>query len=226
MNWTGQIFHLVKKDLLLEWRQKYALGGILLYVLSTVFLIYIILNQGSLLDRMNYKIWSVLFWVTLLFAAVNAVAKSFSQEYKERQLYYYSLLNPKAVIMGKMLYNLVLMLILTLLCFGVFALIIGNPVKTLWVFLLAIVLGGSGFSFLLTMVSAIASKANNNVTLMAILSFPIILPLLLLLQKLAYNAFIINQTAVELLKDVGVLLTFDIMIVVLSLILFPFLWRD
>src|SRR5688572_21606096 len=90
-----EIFFLLKKDLLLEWRMRYAIGGILLYVVATVFMIYITLSTEGVDDLMNYHLWSILFWITMLFTAVNAIAKSFTQESRERQLYYYTLVRPQ-----------------------------------------------------------------------------------------------------------------------------------
>ena len=217
---------LVRKDLLLEWRQKYALGGILLYVVSTVFVIYVALQQGGGSNNLAKSIWNVLFWITILFTAVNAIAKSFTQENRERNLYYYTLVSPQAVILAKMLYNGVLMLLLTIICVIVFTLMIGAAVENWGVFAIIVFAGALGFSFVLTMISAIAAKAGNNATLMAILSFPVILPLILLLQKLSRYAFIELSTVGDmssLLMSVGAL---DAMLVVLSFILFPYLWRD
>lgn len=226
MKTISHITFLLKKDLLLEWRQKYALGGILLYVVSTVYIIYMILNQQGMSDRLTFKTWSILFWVTVLFTAVNAIAKSFSQESKERLLYYYSIVSPQAIILSKMFYNLLLMLLLTVLCFGAFTVMVGTPVKNFVIFLLAMFLGGAGFSFVLTMISAIAAKAHNSSTLMAILSFPILIPLLLLLQKFAGSAFFVDVDTAMVVQDIVVLLAFDAMLVALSYILFPYLWRD
>lgn len=217
---------LIRKDLLIEWRQKYALGGILLYVLATAYLIYIFLTQQSLGNRMDYRLWMILYWMTILFTAVNAIAKSFSQENRQRQLYYYTLVNPQAVILSKMIYNFFLMIILSMLCAVVFLLIIGNPVQYMGIFFLGILAGGSGFSFVLSMISAIASKAEQNATLMAILGFPVILPFILLLQKAVSKAFILGIDNTQLLKDFGVLFALDILLIALSLILFPYLWKE
>lgn len=226
MKLVKEIGTLVRKDLLLEWRQKYALGGIVLYVVSTVFVIYLINTQQGLLDRMDERIWSALFWITILFAAVNAVAKSFTQESKERQLYYYTVASPQAVILAKMLYNTLLMLLLAALCWGVFSVMVGPMVKTTFVFVAALLLGGTGFSFILTMVSGIAAKAGNNATLMAVLSFPIILPLIMLLQQLAQQAFFTQVEMDKLLQQMGTLALFDAMIVTLAFVLFPYIWHD
>jgi heme exporter protein B len=62
---------LLKKDLLLEWRQQYTFFGILIYLASTTFVIY--LTMGLPED----KVWNGLYWITLLFICINAVARSF-----------------------------------------------------------------------------------------------------------------------------------------------------
>lgn len=217
---------LIQKDLVIEWRQKYAIGGILLYVVATAYLIYIFLAQQSLQERMDYRLWMILYWMTILFTAVNAIAKSFNQEDRKRQIYYYTLVSPQAVILSKMIYNFFLMMLLAILCAIVFLLIIGNPVQNMGVFFLGIIAGGSGFSFVLSMISAIASKAEQNSTLMAILGFPVILPFLMLLQKAVSKAFISGFTSTELIQDFSVLFALDILLISLSLILFPYLWKE
>ena len=84
----SQFFTLLRKEILLEFRQRYAIGGILLYVVSTVFVVYLSFQQ------VKPPVWNALFWIISLFAAVNAVVKSFVQESGKRQLYYYSLASP------------------------------------------------------------------------------------------------------------------------------------
>lgn len=221
-----EITLLIKKDLLLEWRMRYAIGGILLYVVATVFVIYIILSSEKATELVSYRWWSVLFWITMLFTAVNAIAKSFTQENRERLLYYYTLVRPQSVILAKMLYNMLLMLLLSLIGMAVFSLMLGTPIKNYPLFLLALLLGGSGLSFVLTLVSSIAAKADGNATLMAILSLPVMLPLIMVLQQFAGNAFFINITLASVAKDIATLAAFDVLLVAMSSILFPYLWRD
>lgn len=221
-----EVMLLVRKDVLLEWRMRYAIGGIVLYVLTTVFVIYTILNSERAFNLLNYKWWSILFWITMIFTAVNAIAKSFVQENRERQLYYYTLVSPYAVVLAKMMYNTLLMLVLSLIGLVLFGLMITLPVKDYPVFMMALLLGGGGFSCVLTLVSAIASRADNNATLMAILSLPVLLPLVMLIQKLAGQAFFSGNDWSTLWRDVLVLVAFDAMVVALSYILFPYLWRD
>lgn len=224
MNLAQEVRFLVAKELLLEWRQKYALGGIALYVVSTVFVIYTSLAQNN--EDLAKTTWNVLFWITILFTAVNAIAKSFTQESRERNLYYYTLMSPQAVILAKMAYNAGLMLLLTAIALIVFAVMIGSPVAQWAVFGVVVFLGSLGFSFVLSMISAISAKAGNNATLMAILSFPVILPLIMILQKLSRFAFVAGATFNDVQGLLLALAALDALLVAMSFILFPYLWRD
>lgn len=214
---------LMRKEFLLEWRQRYALNGMLLYIVGAVFVCYLSFNARR--GQLTPIIWNTLFWIIMLFTAINAIAKSFVQERAGRQLYYYTLVSPQQIILAKILYNTALMLILALLGFGVYAFVLGNPVEDVSLYLLTLVLGAIGFAASLTLVSGIASKAENPATLMAVLSFPVILPLLLVLLKLSKNALDGLDRSVSW-KEMGTLLAIDAIVIVLSWLLFPFLWRS
>jgi len=215
----NQIKFLIGKEIRLEMRNRYALGGILLYVISTVFVSYL-----SFKKIVNPATWNALFWIILLFASINGVAKSFISETRGRLLYLYTLASPQAVILSKIIYNSLLLLVISGLCLFVYALFVGNIIQDLPLFLVTLLLGSFGFSSLLTMVSAIASKTSNNFTLMAILSFPIMMPLLMVLLKLSKNA--IDGLELWDTSYLLVLMFINVIIIALSYLLFRYLWRD
>jgi len=219
----NEIKTLINKELTLEWRQRYALNGMVLYIVSTVFVCYLSFRLKA--SQLNPVTWNTLFWIILLFTAVSAIAKSFTQERAGRLLYYYTLASPQGIIISKILYNSGLMLVLSLLGFAFYAFVMGNPVGDLPMYLLSIVLGSIGFATTLTLVAGIASKADNNGALMAILSFPLILPTLLMVMKLAKNALDGLDRSASL-DEIMVLLALDMLVVALSFILFPYLWRS
>lgn len=215
-----EINALIQKEILLEWRQRYALGGMFLYVITTVFICFL-----SFKNVIEVNTWNALFWIIVLFASVNASAKSFLQESKGRLLYYYTISSPQAFILSKIIYNAVLMLVLSVTCFSFYSLFMGNIVENLPLFFSVIVLGSVGISALLTMISAIASKANNNFTIMAILAFPIIMPLLITIIRLSQNAITGTDFSLNL-KYFLALFSLDVIVVILSYLLFPYLWKD
>jgi heme exporter protein B len=213
---------LLLKEFRLEFRQKYAISGILLYVLSTVFIVYITLGEQLKGAR---AMWAVLFWIIVLFSSVNAIAKSFVQENEKRQLYYYTLVNPSAVILSKMIYNCLLLLVINLLSYASFCVVAGNPIQDFDLFLQTIFLGSVGFSITFTFISAISGKASQSATLMAILSFPVIIPMLMTLMRLSKIALGL-MTDSAYYKDMLILICIDVILAVLAWLLFPYLWRD
>lgn len=219
MNLYTQIKFLLKKEILLEWRSKYALNGILLYVISTVFVCYLSFKTTPPL------VWNALFWIILLFAAINAIAKSFMQESKGRLLYYYQIASPQAIILAKIVYNILLMILMATIALGFYSIVFENQVGDIWLYFIAVLIGAISFSTIFTMISAIASKANNNNTLMAILSFPVIIPLLMLIIKLSKNAMDGLDRSVSI-DEIAVLGGINLIVIVISLLLFPYLWRD
>ncbi len=219
MGLMKEVVFLLRKDLRLELRSSYAISGILLYVFSTIFIVY------SSFQRVQPDVWNALFWVIVLFASISAVVKSFVQEHGARELYYYTLANPTSILLSKMLYNILLLSLLSLLTWLGFSFVAGNPVKETAQFFGIIFLGATGFSITFTFVSAIASKADSSATLMAILGFPLVIPVLLTLIKLSANALrLMRDTGIE--KDVMILVSIDLLLLGIALVLFPFLWRD
>ena len=219
MNIFRQVKTLVYKDILLEWRSKYAINGILLYVVSTVFVCY------QAFKSVDATVWNALFWIIMLFASINAISRSFVQESSSRQLYYYSLCSPQAIILSKIIYNTLVMLILSGIAYLAYSITFSNPVGDPALYLLAVLLGSSSFATVFTMVSGISSKAGNNSTLMAVLSFPVIIPLLIVLIRFSQQA-LMGLDRAESLGDIVVLLAINLITVTISLLLFPYLWRD
>ena len=219
MNLIDQVKFLIKKELLLEWRSKYALNGVLLYVVSTVFVCYLSFVSVEKIT------WNALFWIIMLFASINAVSKSFLQESKGRQLYIYTIASPLALIISKTIYNVLLMMLLTVIALGFYSLVFNYVPEDLGLYIVATLLGSLSFSTIFTMVSAIASKAGNGGMLMAILSFPVIIPVLIVLIKLTKNAIDGLDRSVSM-DEIGILLIINALVMAVSLILFPYLWRD
>jgi len=204
--------------LLLEIRQQYSFYGILLYIVATVFVLFNAINEPEA------RVWNGLFWVIQLFICINAVAKSFLQENKGRMLYYYSIASPASFVLAKLLFNSLLMLVMSLLSLLLFSLFLGNPMQKAGEFVGLVLLGGWSLSLVFTFLAAIAAKAQQNAAIMAILGFPIIIPQLLLLMKLSNTAFapLLSISTNTIL----LLVALDAMIVLLAVILFPFLWKD
>jgi heme exporter protein B len=210
---------LVKKDFLLEWRQKHALLGVLLYVAATVFVVFMMNGQPE------GKTWNALFWLTQLFIAVNSVAKSFLQEHQNRFRYYFTVTDPVTFFLAKSCYSLCIMLLMTFVSLILFNIMLGAPILNNLVFAAVASIGSISLSAVFTFLSAIAARAQHNAALMAILGFPLVTPLLMILSKLAVKALepVFVQGWWQL---AAVLLAIDVLVIMLGIILFPFLWQE
>lgn len=199
------------------------LSSFLLYAGATVFISYMSyrVKGGSL----STATWNALFWIIQLFAAVNAVVRSFVLENRGRQYFYYFLASAEAIILSKIIYNTLLLVALAGLNFVLFVAFLGNPVGDIPLFLLALFLGALSFAATLTLLAAIAAKTDNAGTLLAVLGFPLMLPTLLLLIKLSHNALDGLPLAASY-DELYVLLALNTIVVSLSWILFPYIWRS
>lgn len=216
---TKQIVALVKKDFLLETRHQHTFYGIVLYVISTTFVVYLTMGQPE------EQVWNGLFWIVQLFVCINAVAKSFLSENQGRMIYYYSIVDAKNFIVAKLFYNVVLMITMSLLSLLIFLIFLENPFNYLYKFILVTIIGGVGLSLVFTFLAAIAAKAKQQASLMAVMGLPVIIPQLLLLMKISVVAF--SQVIQDgFWQMTGLLIMLDVMVVVLAVILFPYLWKD
>ncbi|MEM9935161.1 MAG: heme exporter protein CcmB [Bacteroidota bacterium] len=208
------------KEIKLEWKQRYAFFGLLLYVGSTVLVVGLAFQR-----QMNPLSWNILFWIILLFVAINAVAKSFMTESATQQQYLYSLSGPSAIILTKIFYNTGLLGLIGTLGFIFFSLIGGVKIIQMDLFTLIVWVVAWTLAATLTLVSAIAAKAENRVTLLAVLGFPLTVPVLL-------TAIRISRVAIEGLEatttfsNIYFLLGLAMLLTAISMLLFPTLWKE
>jgi heme exporter protein B len=204
---------------LLEIRQQYTFYGILLYVASTIFVLYLAMGHPEA------EVWNGLFWMIQLFICVNAVAKSFLQESSGRMLYYYTIAGARDYILAKLIFNAALMILMSFTSIVLFRLLLSDPVVNPWKFTGVVCLGGCSLSLVFTFLSAIAARAKQNAAMIAILGFPLIIPQILLLMKISNAAFSdVIQGGFMMMS--AVLAGLDILVIALAIILFPFLWKD
>jgi heme exporter protein B len=223
MNRLTQIVTLTKKEFTIEFRDRNPLFSLLVYVFGTALICYLGLVLKT--TRLDGITWNALFWINIFFISQIAIAKSFFGESKNRDFYYLFVCQPQAVILAKIIYNFVLISLLSLLSFGVFTVVFNQEIGNLTWFLINLIVGALSLAVGQSMLSAIASKANNNATLLAVLSVPVIAPLLLFMIRISNNA--IDNVAVSVLvKDLIALGCINVVIIAVSFVLFPYLWRS
>ena len=216
---VNKVKQIILKDWKVESRQSFAMYGILLFVATIVFIIFKSFNS------INPREWSVLIWIVLLFSGLNAVMKSFLQEKQETWAYYYTLYDPIDIFLSKLLYNFLFLSVIFILIIGLMSVFMGYPIGISSLFYTGSTLGLLGISTVFTFISLVSSSVQGSQnTLMAVLSLPLILPIILIALKVTQvSAGLMVDTTVY--TDVWLLVGIDILLFGAVLILFPYLWR-
>lgn len=217
-----QLTALLKKDLKLEFRQRVLTASLLLFVASACFTVYQISFAGK--ARFNPLVWNAMFWLIFLFSAFQALSRGFQREMDREFWYWFFYLRPEILILGKIVFHFLMLCFTSLASWGFLSLFFRNPVQDNFLFFLLILLACLGISAALTLVSAIAAKVRRNTALLPVLGFPLIIPSLILVVRVSLIA--LDQLDRSLAwKNVLTLAALDLIMLSLSLLLFPYLWR-
>jgi len=217
------LYSLLVKEFKIELRRKSVVAGLLLHLLSMVFISYLAFALKQ--NLLSPVVWGALFWITVLFTAINTVAKSFIGEKRGQDIYYYSIASPIDILMSKIIYNSILCLILALTGYFFFTLFLSDPVQDKLIFISTLTLTAIGFASSLTLLSGIASKANNSNILMAVLSFPVVISILLMAIKITRNCLDGLDPGVSY-NPMLLLLAINCLVTAISYLLFPFIWKS
>ena len=215
------ILSLIKKELLLEFRQKATIGGVLVYIIGTVFV-----SALCFKGKLDKPTWNALFWVITLFTSVTISGKSFFKETGGQALFNFLHYTPQQFIISKIIYNMIFMLCLSFITFFFYVFFIKNEVENMGLFVIILILASTGLAGVLSLMSAIASKASGNFAIMSILSFPVLLPIILVVIHLSKQAIDGIEWAGLGFDFLVILTALNILTIALSFILFPYLWRD
>ncbi len=215
----GRIWNLVATEARIELRERFALAGLLLYVLSSSFIVF------SIWKQLPPREWGLTFWVIFLFCSLMAVLKTFGRESEGRYYYYYTLYHPLELFTAKVLYNAALLIFIFLsLWFVLFVMAGGHMVRGGW-FLATGLIACIGLSVLLTLISSIAIKTQQNASITAILALPLMIPILINLLRL--TAYALGTTPDENpWNEVTLLASIISLVTGMALWLFPYLWRS
>lgn len=215
----NKVFYLIKKDLIVDWRQQNPITGILLYLASTIFATYMAFK-----GFVSIEVWNALFWIILLFTSINAISKSFIQE-ERRSHYYYFLCRPTQIILAKLIYSFIYLFAIALISLLIYSVLLGNPIINYGLFMLNLTLGCIGLSAAFTMVSSIAFRSSNRSIMMAVLGFPVIIPVLILSISNSYK-ILDSYVFMQIQGNLTALFSVDVIIIALTFVLFPFTWKS
>ena len=210
------------KDLKLELRDKYALNAVLMFGITSLAVVSFSLGQRNLPPHLL----GALFWVIMFFSAMSGLAHIFIREEESgTSLALRLAAPPDAVYIGKLLFNLILLSVLTVIITPLFFIFTNAPVSSTIDFIPILILGVLGLCSATTLIAAIIARAAVKGALFAVLSFPIIIPLLLTLVISTQKLFEGSGVG-SVMTELQFLLAYMVVMIVGSLMLFKFVWTE
>lgn len=219
---SQNVIEIFKKELKGEFRTKYVLNSLLMFVLISVAIIRFAVGD----EKLDEDIATGLFWVVIFFASVSSLARTFIKEQDKDTVNALKLSSiPEAVLIGKMMFNLVLSYLTGFLTLILFVLIMDYEVGNVFGFILIFLIGIKGLVISLTIIASIISKANSKGTLFPVLAFPILIPLLVAVIH-ASKLFASGAQISALIDEFIIIICYIIVVFTVSIMLFKFIWEE
>lgn len=223
MNGLQSIYSVFLKEIKSEFRRRYAISSILLFILTTITMI-LFSTAGESIDQ---GIAAGIFWIIIFFSNMTGLAGSFISEEERSTGFFLSLISePYAIYLGKLIYNCILSVAMNITAAALFFLFIDKVVVNLpFIFLITIITGSIAIACATTIISAVIAKANSKNSIFPILSFPVLLPIIILGIELTKHSF--SPIAYEVsYKNFGMIIAYSGIMVTLSYYLFEIVWKD
>lgn len=218
-NKTNITYLLLKAEISQEFKKPVFLASGLLQQISVVMICYL----GN--AQVSKPLWNSLYWISLLFVSLQIVSKNFLGIHKNRWLYMNQLASARQLFLGKLFYGWALITVISVLNLILFSLFLDFPVQHFVPFVCIIWLGAISFCTVFTFNAAIASKIPQGGFVLPVLSLPIIIPFLLVAIQgslKCLNPVLVDSTWI----DVTVLAGLNLLVFVMSSVLFNPLWKD
>ena len=217
------IIAILLKEIKSEFRTRYAISTVLLFVLTTVTMI-VFATAG---EQLNNQVISGIFWIIMFFGAMTGLSKSFVSE-EERGTYLLLKLNskPTAVYFGKLIFNMILSISLNVIAVLLVLTFFSQlQIKNVGLFLLIMFLGSIAIAAATTIISALIAKANSKNALFPVLSFPILLPIIIIGIQVTAGSFD-GVSFSKSQNDLQLIFAYTGIMTVSSYFLFDIVWKD
>jgi heme exporter protein B len=213
------------KDIKSELRTRYAINAILLFAVVTVFAVsFAMAKSGGMIEPV---LQASLLWIVIYFSSLSGLAQSFVKEEESRTATALRLYAPAgSVFGGKLLFNLALLIVMILITIPLFAVFLDLNVANYPLFFSIIILGSLGMVGTTTMVAAIISKASVKGALFAVLSFPLLLPVLMMAISGTKKSFTPDVAFAAARMEIQVLGSYLVVMIILGFLLFDSVWND
>lgn len=218
-----KIYYIFYKDFTSELRMRYAINALIMFVIVAISTI--LFSIGN--ERAPQNVYAGMFWVIVFFSAMSGLSRVFvSEEERGTTLILSLIANPISIFLGKFLFNLVLIFFINTLIAVLYSILFQDFVIQNWdSFIYAFILGNIGIAISSTIIASIIAKANVKGTLYPVLAFPVLLPLIMMLIEITKAALEGNPIS-DVSAEFVVLISYDIVMITASIMVFDLIWRD
>ncbi len=178
-------------------------------------------------EKLNNQVISGIFWIIMFFGSMTGLSKSFVSE-EERGTYLLLQLNskPYAVYFGKLIFNMILSVSINVIAIILVLTFFSDlEIKNAGLFILIMFLGSIAIAAATTIISALIAKANSKNALFPVLSFPILLPIIIIGIQVTAGSFDGATFAVSQ-NDLQLIFSYTGIMTVASYFLFDIVWKD
>ncbi len=199
------------------------MNALLMFVVTALALV--LFSVGN--EVVGTDVLSGILWVIIFFSGMSGLSRTFVSEEERGTVVTLQLLSrPTSVLLGKLLFNFVLILSLNVLIAVLYLLMVSRfVILTPSIFWVTIFLGSCSLASSSTIIAAIIAKANTKGTLYPVLSFPIMLPLLLTVMN-ATRLSTEGAAFSEAFGEFQILVSYTVVVITVSILLFSFVWKD
>jgi heme exporter protein B len=211
------------KDLKSEYRNRYGISAITLFILTSITMLVFSTAQ----EKLTPTLFSGLLWVIMFFSAMTGLSKGFvREEEKQTSMLLKITSRPTAVYFGKLIYNLIFAIVMNFFAWLMFMVFFdGLIIKNIGGFLIILLLASIGLASATTVISAIISKAGMKNSLFTVLSFPVLIPLIIVGIEATTKTFE-GAGLNELLSDLQILIAYSGILIPISYIVFDMIWEE
>ena len=228
---TGLLTYLNKagavwlRDVRSEFRTRYAINAIIMFAFTTLVAVSFSLGSFRIAESDKPFLYATLLWIILVFSALSGLSRSFVKEEEAHTIDVLKLAaDPISVFLGKLLFNLLLLLLLELLIVPAFVIFMDYTIHHYGYFITMIITGGIGLGAGTTIVAAMIARANVRGALFSALSFPLLFPLMIISMKGCEKAALASP--IQGWHEVNIAVAYSIIMITASVMLFPIVWEE
>jgi heme exporter protein B len=221
---VNQLFSALRKDLLLQWRGRAQVIATFAFGAAALLLFSFAVGPDSAALREHA---GGFLWLGLLLASTLSLAESFEREMEERALEGLLLLpaDARALYYGKVIANWANLALLGVALVPVMVVLYDAGTVRLFALLIVILLGTAGLSAPGTLYAAMTSQTRSRQTLLPLLLFPLVVPVLLAAVK-ATSLLILGDPMGQLRPWLVLLGMFDLIHMSVGALLFSRVVED